>query len=138
MSYTNLTGEKILNAIYTDMWLRQELSFRIPALGGYIESYIADRSCSCKNTILKYLWDNRNSPALVDVYLRLSEYDDTTDSQPESKVSINKREMFGEVAIIPNTRSAYRNLIKRAKNEQWVFHGFTVSEIKRKWKIFFY
>ncbi len=122
---------------------RIDLTKAFPEITLEVESFMADSSCSCKNTILKHLWDNRNSFSFHELQTRwadrLTFIIDIPSSIPSTiPVSINKREMFGEVEVIPTTREAYRNLMKRAKQEQWIFHGFTVTETKRKWKIFFY
>jgi hypothetical protein len=140
--HTQTASEKMLDLIHDSPLIQTEIAFWFPELKDYISSFIADRNCSCKNTIIKYLFDNRDTPAYKNMSLTLAQYltaDNTVeDTSPKPAVSINKREMFGEVEVIPSTREAYRNLIKRAKEEQWVFHGFTVTETKRKWKVFFY
>jgi hypothetical protein len=129
----------ILLLIQGNAVFRVDLATSFPILTDHIDSFITNPNCSCKNTILKHLWDNRDSFAFHELETRwadtLTFIVDIPDVTP---VSINKREMFGEVEVIPSTREAYRNLIKRAKKEQWIFHGFTVTETKRKWKVFFY
>ena len=132
-------NQNILLLIRTNDAFRVDLEQAFPELISYVELFMADRNCSCKNTILKHLWDSKDMFAFGMLQTRwadmLTFILDIPDTTP---VSIKKREMFGEVEVIPATREAYRNLIKRAKEEQWIFHGFTVAETKRKWKIFFY
>jgi len=129
---------EILVYIRENIAFRQDIIAHFPQLSSYVDSYIADNKCSCKNTILKYMWDSRDSK---EFYILQSSWQDImfiVGDDPTSLLNINKREMFGEVVIIPSTKEAYRNLIRRAREEQWIFHGFTVTESRRKWKVYFY
>jgi len=110
-----------------------------PELTTYVNSYIEDSSCTCKNTIWKHLNDRIDTPEFEMLkFLHPDKINIIEIDKPDPQPSINKREMFGQVLIIPATKEAYNSLIQKAMEEKWVFHGFTVTEVKRKWKIFFY
>lgn len=148
MSYK--INPNILNNICNNDQFKFDLSSSFPEIIEYIESFMSDSNCGCKNTILKHLWDNKDSFAFLELRRKYWNLDFIiTDShndiqvgnqsdQQRLVVNINKGEMFGEVITIPSTKESYRRLIHRAREEKWIFHGFTVTETKRKWKVFFY
>lgn len=121
---------------------RAEVEHYFPELTEVIASYIQNNNCECKKTILHSLWGHRNSvdfsKAMISGPTPIIIQDLPEVPVEEISTSINKREMFGEMVCIPASREAYRKIIQRAKNEEWVFHGFTITETKHKWKLFFY
>ena len=128
----------ILRHIQDDEMFQLSLSAAFPEIQEYILSYLRDSQCSCKNTILKHLWDSKDTYGMMSLENRYPHIKFFINIPEINPLSINKREMFGEVVFISSTKEAYRNLIKKAREEQWIFHGFTVTETKRKWKVFFY